>query len=481
VLRAIPRNDRILLIALFSIALWLYLATLCRSVYWYDSAEYVTAAYTLGVPHPPGYPLYTLLAHTFLWLPLEPALAVNAMSALFGALAVALCYASSRVLGAGRAAAVAGALLLLGSPSFWHNATIAEVYTPGLCFAFGVLLLLLLARDRERPRFLVWAAALGGAGMGVHYSLATLGLGFALLAAEAAARGAPAGLRAGRIARLLGQCALAAVLSYTCAFSYVALRAGSDVVPNQAAPFSVARFLWLLSGGNYKQWFLHDELGARALHALQLVAGETSAVGAMLGALGIASLALGDRGRALAMLLALAGNLLVFFRYRVDDLEVFFLPSVALLCASAGVGAQALANRLALLAKPGRAAAYLPLILCGVGTVRCWQGFEAHDLSRFAEASDYGARLTVQLPYNAAILNYTTPEEWKRDAVFGMYFQHVLGRRRDVVVAANADRPILDRLLSEGRPTYLYAPVAHVAREYLMVPDGDLYRLVRRR
>jgi hypothetical protein len=160
---------------------------------------------------------------------------------------------------------------------------------------------------------------------------------------------------------------------------------------------------------------------------------------------------------------------------------VFFLPSVALLCAAAGVGAQEVADRLALLIGRQWAGAYLPLILCGVGAVRGWQGFAAHDLSHFTEASDYGARLAVQLPYNAVILNYTTPEEWKYDAVFGMYFQQVLGRRRDVVVAANADRPVLDRLLSRGRPTYLYVPVAHVAREYSMVPDGDLYRLVRRR
>ena len=51
----------------------LYGLTLCPTVYWYDSAEFAASAASLGVPHPPGYPLYTLIAHVFTWLPGEPA------------------------------------------------------------------------------------------------------------------------------------------------------------------------------------------------------------------------------------------------------------------------------------------------------------------------------------------------------------------------------------------------------------------------
>jgi hypothetical protein len=36
-------------------------------------------------------------------------------------------------------------------------------------------------------------------------------------------------------------------------------------------------------------------------------------------------------------------------------------------------------------------------------------------------------------------------------------------------------------LLAEDRPTFLYAPVAHVTREYILAPEGDLYRLLRQR
>ena len=48
----------------------LYVYTLAPTVTLEDSGEFITAAYHLGVPHPPGYPLWCLIAHTFTWIPL---------------------------------------------------------------------------------------------------------------------------------------------------------------------------------------------------------------------------------------------------------------------------------------------------------------------------------------------------------------------------------------------------------------------------
>ena len=56
----------LLLAALLSLGiLGVYVLTLCPTVYVEDSAEFATAAAVFGVPHPPGYPLYTLLAGLF--------------------------------------------------------------------------------------------------------------------------------------------------------------------------------------------------------------------------------------------------------------------------------------------------------------------------------------------------------------------------------------------------------------------------------
>ena len=68
------------------LALVVYTATLSPGVYGFDSAELSTGAYTLGIVHPPGYPLYLLIAHLFVQLPIgDVAYRVNLMSAVFGA------------------------------------------------------------------------------------------------------------------------------------------------------------------------------------------------------------------------------------------------------------------------------------------------------------------------------------------------------------------------------------------------------------
>ena len=71
-------------------ALVLYATTMSRGVGWYDSAEFTAAAATWGIPHAPGYPLYTLVTWLGCQGPFEPATVTNSFSALCAAGAVAL-------------------------------------------------------------------------------------------------------------------------------------------------------------------------------------------------------------------------------------------------------------------------------------------------------------------------------------------------------------------------------------------------------
>ncbi len=64
-----------------------YLMTLAPTITFEDSGELTAAAYLLGVPHEPGYPLFTMLGHLFTYLPFgNIAYRVNLMSAFFSAL-----------------------------------------------------------------------------------------------------------------------------------------------------------------------------------------------------------------------------------------------------------------------------------------------------------------------------------------------------------------------------------------------------------
>src|SRR5215213_3239514 len=105
--------DLIFGFSLFVMSLTLYMRTLAPSLLYGDSAEFQTIAYTLGIGHPTGYPVYVLLAKLFTLLPRgEIAFRVNLFSAFSAALTIGLIYLILRKLGATIIPSSLGALAL---------------------------------------------------------------------------------------------------------------------------------------------------------------------------------------------------------------------------------------------------------------------------------------------------------------------------------------------------------------------------------
>jgi hypothetical protein len=86
--------EKYLGVLVFLISFTVYLKTLCPTVYVGDSGELIAAAYTLGIPHPPGYPLFTILGKVFITLiPIGSiAYRVNLLSAFFASSTVMVLY-----------------------------------------------------------------------------------------------------------------------------------------------------------------------------------------------------------------------------------------------------------------------------------------------------------------------------------------------------------------------------------------------------
>ena len=124
------------------VAFALYAWTAAPNVTLLDSGEFIAAAQHFGVPHPTGYPLWTLLTWIFLLLPLgnaawEVAIFSGVCAALAVGLATALVSSSLRWLmgealgrwkGLAAIVSVTCGLLFAFSFSMWSQATIAEVY-----------------------------------------------------------------------------------------------------------------------------------------------------------------------------------------------------------------------------------------------------------------------------------------------------------------------------------------------------------------
>jgi tetratricopeptide (TPR) repeat protein len=152
--------------------LTLYAYTLAPSVTFEDSGEFLTAAYHLGVPHPPGYPLWCLTAHVFTWTPFgSVAQRVHAFSALCGAATCLLVYLISVRLAGDPWIALGAAWVLGASRHLWSQSVVAEVYAlNALLTAASVLATLEWAR-RGKPAALYGLALLLGLGAANHFLL----------------------------------------------------------------------------------------------------------------------------------------------------------------------------------------------------------------------------------------------------------------------------------------------------------------------
>jgi hypothetical protein len=140
-------------LALFIFTLSIYIINLCPTVAAGDSGDLTVACAVTGIPHPPGYPLYTMLGKLFTFLPHgEIAWRVNLFSAVCHSLTVLFIFLAIFNITGSVCSASTGALLLAFSGIFWHYAEVAEVFP--LNNLFLALLLFLstkLAKLQQEP------------------------------------------------------------------------------------------------------------------------------------------------------------------------------------------------------------------------------------------------------------------------------------------------------------------------------------------
>ncbi len=161
----------------------LYACTAPRTVALEDDGLFILSSYFLGIEHPPGYPLFTLIGHLFTYLPFgSVAYRVHLASAFFGALTGAAAWFCARTLIRGRLPAYVAAFGLGVAPVFWSQAIIAEVYTLNTFLLLVLVYLGLHAcppfaqspASPEQARKLPWMALIFGLSLSNHYPLMLL-------------------------------------------------------------------------------------------------------------------------------------------------------------------------------------------------------------------------------------------------------------------------------------------------------------------
>jgi hypothetical protein len=141
-LRSLPLSTATLAALMAATAsLLIFAGTLASDLSWQsfggDGGELVTASMTLGIPHPPGYPLYILLGRLFAFLPIGSIAArYSLFSAVAGSFAVGFVVLNlskrNRLAPGSPLGLVAAGIALALTPLVWSQAIIAEVYALNL-------------------------------------------------------------------------------------------------------------------------------------------------------------------------------------------------------------------------------------------------------------------------------------------------------------------------------------------------------------
>ncbi|HEY5341353.1 MAG TPA: DUF2723 domain-containing protein [Candidatus Aquilonibacter sp.] len=344
----------------------LYAASAYHVVTYWDVGEMDTVPYILGIAHPSGFPLYTLIGWAFTHLLAFGSVAwrMSMLSALAMAGAAWLVSRIVAELGEDEWAALAAALLFAAGGVVWAHATRAEVHAfVALAFAALAYFLLRWYRSGAARDFYATMAVLG-LGVAIHpvVALGLLGI-IAAVVVRADEADPRVLLRGGALA-----CACGAVW-----FAYLPLRSawvdthhldpaaaygvGSGAFWNYDDPSTAAGFAALVSGRDVGVGFdrfgwTNDAFSEGVALFVRVASTEFTVPGLALGLFGVALLfrrraALGTIACATLLPSAIFG---CGFGAE-SDVDRYFLPAFILLAAGAGVAcARARRLRLPLLA-----------------------------------------------------------------------------------------------------------------------------------
>ncbi len=179
-------------VTLFTLAV--YVLTAAPTLSYWDCGEFIACSNILGIPHPPGTPLFVLIGRIFSILPLSSDLAVriNYISAFSSALAagIALLVLVRLIRGAlsvndqpmepwqtvvAICGGISGSLFLAFSETHWNNAVEAEVYGASMfLILFLTWLTLRWIDSRHKPRgnrYLIAIGYLALLSLGIHMTV----------------------------------------------------------------------------------------------------------------------------------------------------------------------------------------------------------------------------------------------------------------------------------------------------------------------
>jgi len=447
------------LVLLIAVLVFAYGVTLSPDITWAnhgaDGGDLITAAATGGVPHPPGYPTYLVLARWFQLLPVGSlAFRTNLLSAVCGLLSAVIVadLAYQSCAGSNITCSLAGLLAGLGfglSPLLWSQAVITEVYALNALFVGLILWLMPLSSGTRflpgtafQNRF--WLDRLGGLvfglALGNQVTIAFL-LPPWLLAGnvDKAKKGAgnhspqppyprlPLHQRQSLIRRMTW---LAIGLTV---YLTLLIRARSGSPVNWGDPSSLENLWWMVSG-QYYQWRVFAlpvyNLWPRLLEWVELLGDQFSWLGLGLALYGFIN---GEqRWPRYRWETAWVFSAFIVFAlgYNTLDAYVLLIPAYMMVALWLGLGAARLLEKVS--SWRGAGAWMAPIggmLLVILVLANAWVNFPHVDASQDHRATDYVHDVLENAPRNAIL--YTFDDQ---DTFPLWYYHFALGERPDLTI-----------------------------------------------
>ena len=460
--------------AVFLVALVVYSWTLAPTVTLTDSGELIVAAYGLGVAHPPGTPLWVMLAHLASLVPVgNVAVRINFSSAVFAALACAMltlvvaelvtasCFVAPRRRnnpsrqGSNIASSNAGGLLIFApaigagllmafSRTLWSYATITEVYTLNALLILLVFFLVVRWRRRiietrtdsnaavaTHDTSIYAAAFVFGLAMGVHHVTVAL-----TLPAIAVVVYRTEGLKFFTSRRLL-YAALISITALILVYSYLPWGASRSPAMNWGNPRSLQEIWWHITGRQYRVFFSFSPaaMGAQFIEFCRIAFREFGfawlPLALFLAGAGLASAYKRDRTAFWFLLLTVLADLAYALSYEIaEDKDAYYLPAFISIAIGAGLGIhwliQLAASRRSPIWTPSVAAATAIVLTSATAFAANWP---FNNRRHYFIADDYVENLFSTIAPNGLMLT----QDWQVASPM-LYAQEIEHRRSDVKV-----------------------------------------------
>ncbi|HEY6437199.1 MAG TPA: DUF2723 domain-containing protein, partial [Ignavibacteriaceae bacterium] len=418
----------------------IYLFTLAPSVVQIDSGELAAVQATLGIAHPTGYPLFTMLGYLFSLIPLPftKILQLNILAAIYcsaaaGVFTFTIKYcldnltvfrskgsnqreAAKKEKKKGKhhvektvnneelseniklLAAVFGGLLLAFSRTFWFQSTSVEVYSLHLLLITLVIFFLLKAyvKSFENDKLTYWLMFSFFLALGFTNHLTTLMIlpGVAYLYFSRYKFTSSSFLR------------LALMISFfivvlIAVYSYLPLRASKNPMLNWGNPIDWERIYRHITGRQYQVWLFtsFDSAGKQFSFFWSILPFEFF-IGLLLSIIGLFASLLKSKKLSSFILITFVFTVLYSINYDIHDIDSYFLLAFVMLSFFAALGA------LKILQMKSLPKNYGVIILAIVLAIQLFFNFVKVNQSSIYTFEDYTKAVLNTVPENSILFSY---------------------------------------------------------------------------